>query len=211
MTPDLTKKEREANKKLRDELHRRKGAGETNLAIRNGKIVMLKPATETERQMQKTSTQTVQAVAAELAVAPSGAVSNHSVQPAWASNKRQTQAQVDVVGASAEAAAAPVGPVSSRPAGNDAEGATVASVEAGSYRSAQTAQAPNKRQMQVPQAAAGVTAGVAVTSVGAVSDRSAGMEAGEAAVAPTEAGSRRSALGAQDATHVPQGSIFTED
>ena len=39
ITPDLTKKEREVNKKLREELSHRKTAGETNLAIRNGKIV----------------------------------------------------------------------------------------------------------------------------------------------------------------------------
>ena len=44
ITPDLTRKEREINKKLRDELSSRKKAGESNLAIRGGKIVRLSPA-----------------------------------------------------------------------------------------------------------------------------------------------------------------------
>ena len=41
VTPDLTRKERELNKKLRDELNNRKRAGEANLAIRGGRIVRL--------------------------------------------------------------------------------------------------------------------------------------------------------------------------
>ena len=39
ITPDLTKKEREVAKELRDELKRRKSLGEANLVIRRGKIV----------------------------------------------------------------------------------------------------------------------------------------------------------------------------
>ena len=39
ISPDLTLKEREANKLLRQELFTRKQAGETNLIIRHGKIV----------------------------------------------------------------------------------------------------------------------------------------------------------------------------
>ena len=39
LSPDLTKSEREEGKKLRDELKRRRDGGETNLTIRNRKIV----------------------------------------------------------------------------------------------------------------------------------------------------------------------------
>ena len=39
LTPDLTQKEREEGRKLREELSRRRKAGETNLIIRGGKIV----------------------------------------------------------------------------------------------------------------------------------------------------------------------------
>ena len=39
LSPDLTKSEREEGKKLRDELKRRRDGGETNLTIRNCKIV----------------------------------------------------------------------------------------------------------------------------------------------------------------------------
>ena len=43
ISPDLTPKEREANKCLHTELHRRKEAGETNLIIRCGEIVSKSP------------------------------------------------------------------------------------------------------------------------------------------------------------------------
>ena len=39
VSPDLTTKERDANKKLRDELKQRKDAGEKNLMIKRGKII----------------------------------------------------------------------------------------------------------------------------------------------------------------------------
>ena len=39
VSTDRTKKQREADKELRDELKRRKGLGETNLVIRNNRIV----------------------------------------------------------------------------------------------------------------------------------------------------------------------------
>ena len=39
VSPDFTFKERQANKILRDELKRRRSQGETNLIIRNGKII----------------------------------------------------------------------------------------------------------------------------------------------------------------------------
>ena len=39
ISPDLTPKEREINKKLREELRNRKQAGEKNMTIRYGKIV----------------------------------------------------------------------------------------------------------------------------------------------------------------------------
>ena len=39
ITPDLTLQEREENRKLRDELKARRDKGETDLVIRNGKIV----------------------------------------------------------------------------------------------------------------------------------------------------------------------------
>ena len=39
ITPDLTTREREVNKALRDELKRRKGNGEQNLMIKRGRIV----------------------------------------------------------------------------------------------------------------------------------------------------------------------------
>jgi len=43
ISPDLTPQEREANKQLRQELKRRKDAGDTNLIIKNGKIVSKQP------------------------------------------------------------------------------------------------------------------------------------------------------------------------
>ena len=46
ISPDLTPKEREAGRVLRSELKERKTQGETNLAIRRGKIVTLKPRDE---------------------------------------------------------------------------------------------------------------------------------------------------------------------
>ncbi len=42
ITPDLTPAERDENKKLRNELQRRKDAGESGLGIRRGKIVKMK-------------------------------------------------------------------------------------------------------------------------------------------------------------------------
>ena len=42
VSPDLTPKEREANRVLRAELKRRKSAGENNLIIRRGKIVSIR-------------------------------------------------------------------------------------------------------------------------------------------------------------------------
>ena len=39
VTPDLTFKEREVNKALRDELKRRKANGEQNLIIKRGRII----------------------------------------------------------------------------------------------------------------------------------------------------------------------------
>ena len=42
-SPDLTPKERQVNKELRDELKRRRSSGEKNLSIRRGKIVVLSP------------------------------------------------------------------------------------------------------------------------------------------------------------------------
>ena len=47
ISPDLTLKEREANKCLRTELRRRKEAGETNLIIKHGKIVSKSPSSGT--------------------------------------------------------------------------------------------------------------------------------------------------------------------
>lgn len=44
INPDMTLKERERNKKLREEKREREGKGETNLRIRNGKIVKLPPS-----------------------------------------------------------------------------------------------------------------------------------------------------------------------
>ena len=44
VTPDLTYQQRVANKKLRDELQRRKDAGESNLKISRGQIVQTDPA-----------------------------------------------------------------------------------------------------------------------------------------------------------------------
>ena len=44
ISPDLTPKEREVNKQLRDELKRCKSSGEKNLSIRRGKIVVLNRA-----------------------------------------------------------------------------------------------------------------------------------------------------------------------
>ena len=41
INPDLSKQEREENKRLRAELRARKQAGETNLTIRRGKVVQL--------------------------------------------------------------------------------------------------------------------------------------------------------------------------
>ena len=41
VTPDLSKKEREEGKRLREELHARKEAGEENLTIRKGKIIKI--------------------------------------------------------------------------------------------------------------------------------------------------------------------------
>ena len=41
VTPDLTQKEREANRKLREELAARRNAGEANLTIRGGKIIQV--------------------------------------------------------------------------------------------------------------------------------------------------------------------------
>ena len=49
INPDLTRTEREAAKLLRDELKARRGNGERNLAIRNGKIVMV-PGSDSRRQ-----------------------------------------------------------------------------------------------------------------------------------------------------------------
>ena len=40
ISPDLTPKEREANRRLREELKNRKDAGEKNLMIKRGKIVV---------------------------------------------------------------------------------------------------------------------------------------------------------------------------
>ena len=44
VSPDLTLKERQVNKQLRDELKRRRSSGEKNLSIRRGKIVVLSSA-----------------------------------------------------------------------------------------------------------------------------------------------------------------------
>ena len=93
ITPDLTRKERELSKKLRDELNSRKRAGETNLTIRGGRIVSLPPAPGPDR---RGSSVTVPAMTASvnadheagvgqtegLAVAPPGAGSDHSSQHA---------------------------------------------------------------------------------------------------------------------------------
>ena len=55
ISPDLTLQEREANKQLRQELRRRKDAGESNLIIKNGKIVS-KQLTQREAPMETTNT-----------------------------------------------------------------------------------------------------------------------------------------------------------
>ena len=46
ITPDLTRTEREAAKKVRDELAVRRKAGEANLMIRKGKIVVKRDSTD---------------------------------------------------------------------------------------------------------------------------------------------------------------------
>ena len=43
ITPDLTKEERDAARKVREELAARRSAGETNLTIRKGKVVSVPP------------------------------------------------------------------------------------------------------------------------------------------------------------------------
>jgi hypothetical protein len=52
INPDYTQKQREQQKKLRDEKKRRTDAGEQNLAIRNGKIVQLKPRAANDGENQ---------------------------------------------------------------------------------------------------------------------------------------------------------------
>ena len=49
ITPDLTWREREEGRKLRDELARRREAGEENLIIRRGKIIQLLPEDKCRR------------------------------------------------------------------------------------------------------------------------------------------------------------------
>ena len=49
VSPDYTRKEREANKVLRNELRRRKENGEENLSIRNGKIIVKKCGKQTDQ------------------------------------------------------------------------------------------------------------------------------------------------------------------
>ena len=52
ITPDLTPAEREAAKKLREELAARKRAGEENLTIRRGKIVNVRADSSASRSRQ---------------------------------------------------------------------------------------------------------------------------------------------------------------
>ena len=52
VSPDYTRKEREANKVLREELKRRKASGEVNLGIRNGRIVTKQPRPDSNRTDQ---------------------------------------------------------------------------------------------------------------------------------------------------------------
>ena len=56
ISPDLTQQEREANKKLRNELQCRKQAGETNLIIKHGKIVPRQPQRVATPPMDTTNT-----------------------------------------------------------------------------------------------------------------------------------------------------------
>ena len=48
--PDLTPKERQAGKELRDELKRRRDQGETNIIIRGGRIVKVTPRRQPSQQ-----------------------------------------------------------------------------------------------------------------------------------------------------------------
>ena len=66
ITPDLTRKERDASKKLREELASRKRAGETNLTIRAGKIVCLSSASATPQHASRTHKPTTQPQAAAV-------------------------------------------------------------------------------------------------------------------------------------------------
>ena len=240
VTPDLTRKERETNKKLRDELHRRKGTGETNIAIRRGKIITLNSVAKAERkQSQRGAAQGP--LASELAVASVGAVSDHSAGPG------STEVAVASAGAgsdhsngigAAETAIAAPGAVGDHSAGPVAAELAVAPVGTASDHSAQTAQIHDHSAQTAQvhgESRTGVTAQVvrsgagelAVAPAGAVRDcsaQSAQSFNGGRTPMGTDAGNRQPAQldnlakGAGHATapaqapgHESQRSIFAED
>ena len=87
ITPDLTLKEREAGRKLREELASRRRAGEENVAIRGGKIIH---TTGQERAgVVHVSQDRYSRAAAQLTAVPSG--SNHQAPAVLSSGSRVNQ------------------------------------------------------------------------------------------------------------------------
>ena len=72
VTPDLTKKEREEGKRLPEELHARKQAGEENLTIRKGRIVQLHGPSTTRQHDDNVRPTAGSSGKAPMVIAPTG-------------------------------------------------------------------------------------------------------------------------------------------
>ena len=98
LTPDLTKAEREAARKLREQLAARRAAGEANITIRKGKIVSTVQSTSTSGSTQRaplaTSGTTPEAQDNEVAIGlstPTAALAGAGNPPAQSSRAEATE------------------------------------------------------------------------------------------------------------------------